>query len=111
MNMTDKKPELKCPDCPFKTRSESVFVRHMEREHAARPHQIARITQKQQKESIMNHPPYEMHSTVKTLSQQHNESLPTPSMPCTAGSMTFGGKCLNCGGVNGHAKQPKKAGA
>jgi hypothetical protein len=31
----------------------------------------------------------------------------TPSRPCTAHDMTFGGRCLNCGGVGKHAPQPK----
>jgi hypothetical protein len=32
----------------------------------------------------------------------------TPAQPCTASDMTFGGKCMNCGGVNEHAPQPKR---
>jgi hypothetical protein len=38
----------------------------------------------------------------------NNAALPTPARPCAANEITFGGKCLNCGGVNGHAPQPKK---
>ena len=26
----------------------------------------------------------------------------TSSVPCSAWHMTFGGKCLNCGGINNH---------
>ena len=26
---------------------------------------------------------------------------------CTASDITFGGKCLNCGGINTHTPQPK----
>ncbi len=27
----------------------------------------------------------------------------TSSVPCAAWHMTFGGKCLNCGGINNHS--------
>lgn len=40
--------------------------------------------------------------------QVRNHLLPMPAQPCNASHMTFGGKCLNCGGVNGHAVQPKR---
>jgi hypothetical protein len=43
------KAELKCPDCPFTTKIESVLARHLEREHDARPERIGRIIAKQQK--------------------------------------------------------------
>jgi hypothetical protein len=37
------KAELKCPDCPFTTKIESVLARHLEREHDARPEKIGCI--------------------------------------------------------------------
>jgi hypothetical protein len=39
---------------------------------------------------------------------RRSKSLPVPPRPCTANDMTFDGSCLNCGGINHHAPQPKK---
>jgi hypothetical protein len=37
----------------------------------------------------------------------HSVQLKVPGRPCTSLDMTFEGKCLNCGGINVHAQQPK----
>jgi hypothetical protein len=44
-----------------------------------------------------------------TPEKPDTQHLPTPARPCSASDMTFGGKCLNCGGVNRHAPQPKRS--
>jgi hypothetical protein len=52
--------------------------------------------------------PYEQfrYQRNAAMGEEVRATFPTPSRPCTAHDMTFGGRCLNCGGVSKHAPQP-----
>ena len=39
----DAKMKLRCPECPYKTRSERAFTEHLIYDHAVRPHQVPAI--------------------------------------------------------------------
>lgn len=57
-------------------------------------------------EQIIDRETFRLYREAQASEAVRNHLLSMPSQSCTAGHITFGGRCLNCGGVNGHAKQP-----